>query len=819
MQPIYEIFNSSNSLGINIFLHKVEYFVLHWHTAAEFLLVLDGETKITIKDETFVFHKEDLIFINAYEPHTIISSDGAVILALQMDIKNFTSSYKFDINSVKYKNNQYENIKSIMARLIKLRSEAAPSHELLMQSLIYKLQYEMVTNYKIDNYSKDFNESYFQHMNKLRDVLSFVQSNYTKDISLTSVAEKFFYSPSYLSRLFENTMGVSFKKYISNLRLSHAVDLLLNSSKSIDEIAEESGFSNTRSFVFLHKESYGCLPSEHRKNNTIGYVNNQKPSYMEFNKTDYLSQLAGYLEKEPLIEEKSSPFVTEKISTIVDSVKPIKNLTHNFKKFCSVGRASDLLRQNVRNMIIEMQNEIGFEYIKFHGLFDDDLSVYVKASNDRIVINFDAIDNIIDFLLSIKLKPLIQLSFMPKAMAKYPDKTTFFRPIVTSEPNDISEWTSFISKFTSHLLSRYGEETVETWPFCVWNEPETSPELFGFKDPSLFKDFYISTYLAVKNICPSLKFGSSSLMSSTFIDTSYFEEVFLSDQRCIPDFLNIHFYPLTNSTFNDFNLSKPVLNLSSNPYIMGEVIKQIKEKLERLNLTQLPIYLTEWNSTTSHRDPINDTVFKGAYVARNIIDNYDDLNSFGYWSLTDDILELPLEDHLFHGGIGLFTKSGIKKPPYYAFKFLGQLGNKLLEKGKGYIITEDYRGFQIVLVNYIHYSDLYSMGEMFDTTKENRYGAFRNDKEISFDISIDHVITGEYLIEEYIVNKEHGSPYDIWLERFNNEEPTTSEAMIALKNASYPKYTINRVYINNGVLNYKTTLSPHEIRLVKMKRL
>ncbi len=818
-EPQYEIFKGTGSLDIRIFLHKVSVYPYHWHYANEFLFILDGEAKITIGEETDLYKEGDLLLINPFIPHMISAPESVVMLALQVNSKYFGNGTRFEVNSVKHPNEDYSNIVSILANLIKFHSEAGPNHELLMQSIMLKLKYEMLTKYKVASPGNEEEQRFEKHFAKFQNILRYIQENFRYDISLTEVAEKFFYSPSYLSRSFEKMMGVSFKKYVNNLRLTEAVADLLTSDKTIDAIALESGFPNTRSFVSLHKEVYGNLPSERRKTGNTKTVSSNDENYMDFKKTDYLSKLAPYLDRSGPKPANKDRADIEKISIKADARYPQGKLTHTFKKFTSVARASDLLKQNVREMLATTQKEIGFEYIKFHGILDDDLSVYSKGSDGHPIMNFDAIDNIIDFLSSIHLKPLIQLSFMPKDLAKYPNKTTFFKPIITSEPANMDEWVAFIQAFVHHLLSRYGAETVETWPFSLWNEPESDQRLFGLSDPSVFKEFYLRTYKAVKEICPSIKFGGTSLIASTYTETTYFEDNFLSDPTAIPDFINLHFYPLKSATFNDSNISGPVFNLSSNPYILTEYIAQLKAKMASLNLSHLPIYITEWNSTTSHRDLLNDTAFKGAYVARNIIDNYDAVDSFGYWCLTDDMLELPAVNKLFHGGIGLFTKTGIKKPPYYAFRFLSELGDGLLIKRKGCILTEDKRGFQSVLVNYIHYSDIYAAGELFDASSNNRYAPFRSNRELTYEIEISDVINGTYLIEEYIVNRQYGSCYDIWEDRFHGEEPVTQSAVEALKEASIPKYCMNKVTVENSILKYKARLLPHEIRLVKIKRL
>ena len=82
MQSVYEIFEYSQPQGVRIFLHKANNVPLHWHAAYEFLMILDGECTITTED-TVRYKENDLVLINAYEPHSVFSREGAVILALQ----------------------------------------------------------------------------------------------------------------------------------------------------------------------------------------------------------------------------------------------------------------------------------------------------------------------------------------------------------------------------------------------------------------------------------------------------------------------------------------------------------------------------------------------------------------------------------------------------------------------------------------------------------------------------------------------------------------------------------------------------------------
>ena len=173
----------------------------------------------------------------------------------------------------------------------------------------------------------------------------------------------------------------------------------------------------------------------------------------------------------------------------------------------------------------------------------------------------------------------------------------------------------------------------------------------------------------------------------------------------------------------------------------------------------LPIYLTEWNSTTSHRDLLSDTCFKSTYIVKNILENYGKLHASGYWLLTDLHEESLLENKGFHGGLGLFTVNGIKKPAYFAYRFLSRLGNKLLDKGDGYFITQKDNKIVILLYNYSHYSAAYSEEVGINISYTDRYSVFPDNgiKEFSFNFPN---MQGKYLAVHNIMNREHGSALD-----------------------------------------------------------
>jgi xylan 1,4-beta-xylosidase len=198
------------------------------------------------------------------------------------------------------------------------------------------------------------------------------------------------------------------------------------------------------------------------------------------------------------------------------------------------------------------------------------------------------------------------------------------------------------------------------------------------------------------------------------------------------------------------------------------------------------------------------------------LENYDRLDSFGNWTLSDFIDELHVDDNLFHGGMGTFTRNGIKKPAYYAFYFLNQLQDILLKRGEGYFVTTDGQGrYTILLYNYSHYTGLYAQGILFDGSPESRYEAFGEMISMDIELTLDKIPSGRYHLKEQIVNRSYGSCYDEWV-RMGAEPLDTPEELSLLKARSVPMMIKNTLDVCDDRMVYYANLEPLEIRLAQI---
>ena len=245
--------------------------------------------------------------------------------------------------------------------------------------------------------------------------------------------------------------------------------------------------------------------------------------------------------------------------------------------------------------------------------------------------------------------------------------------------------------------------------------------------------------------------------------------------------------------------------------------KVISERA-KLEAAALPIYLTEWNTSPSQRDWLNDTCYKSCYIAKNILENYDRLESFGYWSLSDFMSEAPLPKEMFFGGLGLFTVNGIPKAAYYALWLLNKLGDELVSKGEGWFATRKGKDYRIIMYNYRHISHLYAQGERFDMTFTDRYTLFAPEQLMDFHITINNIQSGKYLVRETILNRNSGSAFDKWVQSgaLEIDSKQEFETLLAHSTPTYGKYVTEAA---DNTLKIDALLDMLELRLMVIEKI
>lgn len=139
--------------------------------------------------------------------------------------------------------------------------------------------------------------------------------------------------------------------------------------------------------------------------------------------------------------------------------------------FCvGTGRMGLALHREYLEQLKLVQEEIGFRYIRGHGLFCDDMAIYQETEDGVPEYNFTYLDRVMDSYLELGIRPFLELGFMPEKMASG-RQTIFYWKGNTTPPASYEKWTEMVKALLVHLCGRYGREEVVGWPIEVWNEP------------------------------------------------------------------------------------------------------------------------------------------------------------------------------------------------------------------------------------------------------------------------------------------------------------------------------------------------------------
>lgn len=798
----------------------------HWHKQIELLYILRGHARVHLREEHFSLRAGQLLAVNPFELHSV-DGDSYVTGLFRLDLDQLDPAllaglpYRLDCNGATAQSPElFAPLKRMLARIVKA-GLAGTGSAMMYQGLAYELLSLLAQNFGVQD---DGRMDASRNPSRMEEMLNYIGTHYREHLALSDVADHFYLTTPYASKLFKQTMGTNFTDYVRQLRLAYAMRDLNDPTVPIEQVAERNGFANTRSFVAVFRQQYGTLPSKYRKQHLRDAAQDTPapaPLWSGQSQHHYLGDLAQYLDVEIQAAQTRSVLVETPTIALGLHEQP---LPHTYQRTLGIGKAKGLLFAPTQELLRRAQRDIGFSYITFHGLLDDEMMIYGEDAAGRPELSFSYVDMAFDFLLEIGLRPLLELSFMPSALALENRRVIFYQQSVLSPPNDPQKWAILVEGLLHHLETRYGAEEVRRWPILLWNKPESPLYIHGFGSCEEYFAFYQATWRAVKRVDQALVMGCPGLMGGSPACAEWLIRFtrLCQEGGCVPEFLTLDYYPMVANEFEglsdaDTHAQQYSRNLTyqTDPDCFVAALDEMHKTMKNYHLPYRQLFVGEWNSTISHRELLNDTAFKSAYIVKNVIEAFDRVQAMGYWVLSDFIEEVRMAGQLFHGGLGLATYNGICKPAYYAYMLLARLGDKLEARGPGYLVSRRQDNYQIILVNYIHYSELYAAGELFDMTFTNRYTPFPHQSGKRFVLSLQGLSQRRYTCTEQVLNRRVGSSYDKWVELGAHPLDTREEAAY-LQSASMMQLNKQTLDTEDGCLTLDRDLEPFEVRFLEL---
>ena len=340
--------------------------------------------------------------------------------------------------------------------------------------------------------------------------------------------------------------------------------------------------------------------------------------------------------------------------------REIGALPHFWEKAMGSDRTVVGLREQWREDLVRAQRDTGMQSVRCHGLFDDEMGI-AAAGTSRF--NFLYVDQIYDFMLDHGVRPFVELSFMPEALASSANRIFAYKGNV-SPPQNWQDWRSMVQAFTDHCVKRYGIAEVSGWKFEVWNEPNIA---FWAGTQADYFELYRQSALAIKNVDKRLQVGGPSTAQLDWIP----DLIQYCAGKGVPlDFVSSHVYP------ND--PQKHVFgrdNLYTFEQVIPRGVEQVKHQVESSVMPKLPLWITEWSS----QDP--------AFIADTVKNCIGLAEAMSYWTFSNDFEEGGVPSGIFNNTFGLIDQWGIARPSLHTFSFLHKLGETRLETSDGPILA------------------------------------------------------------------------------------------------------------------------------------
>ncbi len=773
----------------------------------EIIYVMEGALAVFVGANEWILRENDYLVINSEQEHQYVIQESGLFALMKLkyaEVADYLGlrSHEIRCNSIQEGAARQERSGRLLQSLIgySLSEDAADEAKLFAESYNLLHQFKNFCMIRKENDSGRAGEDAEKRQELIRQ---FIQENYNHKITLTDLANATYLSSTYLSRYIKEKFGKTFSEVLTDVRLEHAEKDIVETSWPITRIALENGFPLPASFNKTFRQRYGMAPSVYRKEHQ------QK----EEERNARVEQRA---DSDELLDQKIQAFISRTANTyssfgssaaeLEAHVREAKDFHRFFDGMINGGSFRDLMRAEMQEHLLQLREGLHFTHVRIWDLYAPELMLF--RGDGSGVLNFSRIDGVLDFLTYHKIRPYIELGAKPVILLRNVDDYLLYeeRKPKFSKPEEYSE---FLRQFVTHCVNRYGIEEVEQWYFEQWMDAR-------IEDANRYLDVFDAMFTSIKAISPNIRVGGPGLSEESLVRMP---ELLAGWNRRVfkPDFISIYSYPYLKPEEHAKQSPKGSERSQGSTYVKT-LLQETRKLLREYGFWKQELHLSEWNFSISNRNIINDSVFKGAYVVKNMLDMIGRADLAGYWYGTDLYSEFYDSEHLLNGSGGLITKDRICKPAYYGMHFFNRLDRKLLTySGDGIMATNGRGNYTILCHNYKHPRYQYYR-EKEGSIKAQRYAEFFDDDVKQFRFVIRGVENGVYQIKTRVVDQENGSVLDEWA-RMGYTDELTANDIDYLRKICVPRIKVDVVSVENGVLEINSQLNPNAISFIHVYHL
>lgn len=765
----------------------------------ELLYVIQGKMKLQIDQKTLILQKNDILVMNPGEWYEWCSNDAEEVLLCKIMMDPYQMQKVcadkmvwIVCNSAENSQKDYGRIHYIIDSMIK--RYVGNENEFVVKSLYYTL-WEILKNGFVEEVNEESRKS-----ERIKEILAYMEQEYAAPLSLKTLAETYYMSDSALSREFKRETGKKFTEYLREVRLEKVKEQLSHTDKNITQIAIENGFTDLAVLNKNFKKVYGMSPGAYRRGK-------YEEEITEHGKTE-LEAVREYLEKQKADKKYIQPDIEERkiISCSVNQAKMIEN---PHLKCINAGMAVDLLEAKVQKQVQFVIEHLQFAYVRISNIFAKELKI--RPAHEYENLNFDKVDEIFDFLMGIGVRPFIEL---PEKEQKYMLDIRSGEKISEDGNSEIieseREWKQLLEQFLRHMIERYTLGAVDQWIFEISEDIEGKT---GAAKHISYEKLYEITASCIRSYLPNAKIGGCG--RNCEMEEAVLRKRLLYWKACEhrPDFLSFMSYPYRMDPKKKYTEHK-ILDMQSDQSFVKENLDAYKQILRQLEYPETPIWITEWNTSLSERNPYNDSCAKAGHMLKQMTDLMGEVEVMCYWSISDCHARYFDTKQPLVGATGMLSKDGLCKPAYYTYEFWSFIGNKIIEKGKDYIISS--RGGHEYTILLFHPS---KFNEAYYTHMENEIEVkdlpyiFEKKESKKYSFVLKDLENGIKKISIYRISEKEGNVLSEW-KKIGALDMLTPFEVEYLKNRCNPRMEVLRKEVTNHNIKVDITLETNEVCLV-----
>ncbi|HCO73532.1 MAG TPA: AraC family transcriptional regulator, partial [Clostridium sp.] len=403
--------NYSANMPVSISFNTIKNYPIHWHYCIEILYVIKGTINLYINTEKYVISENQIEIINIDEVHSIESDDpDNKVLIFQIDPYFFQKYYNDIENMFFYTNSsskasqlgeEYEDLRVFLCQVLCETVQKQDNYDEEIEDILVKLLYHLINNFNYLIHEKQELKENKDQLQRYHSISKYIYNNYQNNITLKDISSNEYLSTHYLSREIKYATGYSFTDFLNLIRVEESIKLILDTDMTLSEISEEIGFSHTRYFNKHFKLHYKLTPLQFRKKyKSTPEVLEKLTKYITHPLEESLDEVIYYLEDYDRFNYE------DKIHQLnINMENCIGEFDKNFNRIITIGDAFDLLIEDNKDTLEELQREMDFEYGRILNLFSTDMAIFPGSKFH----NWNRAKDVLEFIEFLDIVPIIVL--------------------------------------------------------------------------------------------------------------------------------------------------------------------------------------------------------------------------------------------------------------------------------------------------------------------------------------------------------------------------------------------------------------------------